>query len=147
MVTRRTDVRLKMLEEAIQVIQVLWKGGVQSFHGSHYDVADTQLYTRPTQPPSLMVAASNPGAAELAGRVADTMINTEVKGELVRTFRKTGGKNKPRFVEITREKDSPRTLGVWPRCRACCSPSFQPPLSLSAPWNDPELGVISLMGW
>jgi hypothetical protein len=47
-----------------------------------------------------MIAASNPGAAELAGRRGDAMINTEVEADLVRCFQSAGG-DKPRFVEMT----------------------------------------------
>jgi coenzyme F420-dependent glucose-6-phosphate dehydrogenase len=95
------DVRLEMLKEAIDVLRLLWAGSMQSFHGRYYTVEDARLYTLPTEPPRLMIAASNPGAAELAGRAGDAMVNTEVEGELVRCFKAAGGDDKPRFVEIT----------------------------------------------
>src|ERR671915_534940 len=61
------DVRLEMLEEAIDVIRLLWQGGYQSHRGRYYTVEDARLYTLPEAPPPIMVAASKPGAAELAG--------------------------------------------------------------------------------
>ena len=95
------DVRLAMLEEAITVLRLLWGGGAESFHGTYYTVEDARLYTLPKEPPSLMVAASNPGAAALAARVGDAMINTAVERNLIRNFTSAGGDDKPRFVEMT----------------------------------------------
>jgi coenzyme F420-dependent glucose-6-phosphate dehydrogenase len=95
------DVRLAMLEEAVQVLQLLWEGGMKSFHGRYYAVEDARLYTLPDEPPALMIAASNPGAAELAARAGDAMMNTEVEGDLIRRFNGAGGDDKPRFVEMT----------------------------------------------
>jgi G6PDH family F420-dependent oxidoreductase len=48
-----------------------------------------------------MIAASRPGAAELAGRLGDAMINTEPEEELLATFRGAGGRRKPCYVEMT----------------------------------------------
>ena len=93
------EVRLDMLEEAIGVIRLLWQGGKKSHHGRHYTVEDARLYTLPDEPPPLMVAASRPHAAELAGRCGDAMINTEVDGELIECFEGAGGDGRPRYVE------------------------------------------------
>jgi G6PDH family F420-dependent oxidoreductase len=90
-----------MLEEAINVIRLLWQGGVKSHHGRHFTVEDARLYTLPPDAPMLMVAASKPGAAELAGRLGDAMINTDVDGALLRRFKASGGDDKPRYVEMT----------------------------------------------
>ena len=92
--------RLEMFEEAIEVIRLLWEGGTKSHRGRHYTLEDACLYTRPETPPQLMIAASKPLAAELAGRKGDAMINTEVDAGLVRRFDASGGAGKPRFVEL-----------------------------------------------
>jgi hypothetical protein len=42
-----TDIRQEMLVEAIEVIRLLWKGGLQSHHGKHYTVENARLYTLP----------------------------------------------------------------------------------------------------
>src|SRR5438045_9544067 len=39
------DVREEMLEEALEVIRLLWQGGPQSHHGKHYTVENAQVYT------------------------------------------------------------------------------------------------------
>jgi G6PDH family F420-dependent oxidoreductase len=95
------DVRLDMLEEAVRVIRLLWEGGTKSHHGRYYTVEDARLYTLPEEPPPIMVAASRPGAAELAGRSGDAMINTEVDAQLIERFEAAGGDESPRFVELT----------------------------------------------
>ena len=47
-----------MLEEAIEVIRLLWEGGDQSHHGRYYTVENARLYTLPDEPPPIMVAAA-----------------------------------------------------------------------------------------
>ena len=95
------DVRLEMLDEAIEVIKRLWEGDLTSHRGMYYTVEDARLYTLPDAPPPLMVAASKPGAAELAGRCGDGMINTDVVPSLLQRFDAAGGSGKPRFVELS----------------------------------------------
>jgi G6PDH family F420-dependent oxidoreductase len=95
------DIRLEMLTEAVDVVRLLWEGGNKSFHGRYYTVEDARLYTLPKSTPTLMIAASNPGAAALAGRAGDAMINTEVESTLLRAFTDAGGGGKPRFIEMT----------------------------------------------
>jgi G6PDH family F420-dependent oxidoreductase len=95
------DVRLEMLEEAINVIRLLWKGGLKSHHGRYYTVEDARLYTLPESPPPIMVAASKPRAAELAGRLGDAMINTDVEPDLLERFRSGAGDDGPRYVELS----------------------------------------------
>jgi coenzyme F420-dependent glucose-6-phosphate dehydrogenase len=114
------DVRLEMLEEAIGVMRLLWKGGSKSHRGRHYTVEDARLYTLPDEPPPIMVAASKPRAAELAGRAGDAMINTEVDDNLIERFRAAGGDDAPCYIEIgvcwAKDERSARKTAheVWP---------------------------------
>jgi G6PDH family F420-dependent oxidoreductase len=48
-----------------------------------------------------MVAASGPKAARLAGRVGDGFVTADPDPALLRTFRRSGGRDKPSFVELT----------------------------------------------
>lgn len=95
------DLRLAMLEEALEVIRLLWKGDVQSHRGTYYRVDDAQLFSLPDEPPHVMLAASKPKAAELAGRAAEAMITTTIDRRLVERFVRAGGEDKPRFVELS----------------------------------------------
>src|SRR5256714_6535348 len=45
------DERIEMLEEAIDVIRLLWRGGTQTHRGKHYTVDHACIYTLPDPPP------------------------------------------------------------------------------------------------
>ena len=87
--------RREMLEEAVEVIRLLWEGGSQNHRGRHYRLENARLYTLPDEPPPLYVAASGPATAGLAGRIADGLITTAPDPEVVEAFRKAGGEGKP----------------------------------------------------
>src|SRR4051795_10599333 len=87
------DVRLDMLEEAIEVIRRLWTGEVVTVRGEHYDVDTARIYTRPDQPPPVYVSAFGPKALDVAARIGDGLVNTHPAGDLVSQFKeKSGGK-------------------------------------------------------
>lgn len=52
------DLRAEMLEEAVEVIRMLWNGDTVTFYGSFYVVEEARLYTLPESPPPICVAAS-----------------------------------------------------------------------------------------
>jgi coenzyme F420-dependent glucose-6-phosphate dehydrogenase len=52
------DERLAMLEEAIEVLRLLWKGGYQTHRGDFFDVEQARLYTLPEKPVDIAVAAA-----------------------------------------------------------------------------------------
>jgi coenzyme F420-dependent glucose-6-phosphate dehydrogenase len=91
-------VRLAMLEEAIDVIRLLWRGGFRTHHGRYFTVEAARIYTLPDELPPIVVAAAKPGAAELAGRKADRFIATSP--ELLERFDSAGGAGKPRYGGI-----------------------------------------------
>jgi len=86
------DERLEMLEEAIEVIRLLWQGGYQTHRGRYYTVENARLYTLPDEPPPIAVAAAGPNAAELAGRVGDAFVSVAPDEELVERYTSAGGK-------------------------------------------------------
>ncbi|MEV8061085.1 LLM class F420-dependent oxidoreductase [Streptomyces antimycoticus] len=94
------DVRHEMLEEAIEIIRALFGGGYVTHHGTHYDVDSAKLWDLPDQPPPIGVAVSGPQSCRLAGRLADILIATEPKPELVGDFERNGGSGKPRIGQI-----------------------------------------------
>jgi G6PDH family F420-dependent oxidoreductase len=85
------DVRLEMLEEAIEVIRLLWQGGMRSHRGRHYLVENARIYTLPADPPPILVSGFGPKATRLAGRVGDGYCLTTPDPELVQLFRASGG--------------------------------------------------------
>jgi G6PDH family F420-dependent oxidoreductase len=90
-----------MLEEAIEVIRLLWQGGTQSHYGLYYTVENARIYTLPDKLPPIMVAASGPESAELAGRIGDGLISTAPDKEVVQAFEQAGGTGKPRYGQVT----------------------------------------------
>ena len=94
-------VRQDMLEEAIEIIRLLWQGGEQSFDGAYFTVDHARIYTLPDEPPPVMIAASGPQAAELAARLGDGLITTSPDAELVKTFSSNGSASKPRYGQLT----------------------------------------------
>jgi G6PDH family F420-dependent oxidoreductase len=95
------SVRQEMLEEAVEVIRLLWQGDTQSHYGLYYTVENARIYTLPRELPPIMVAASGPESAELAGRIGDGLIATAPQAELVEAFQSAGGEGQPRYGQVT----------------------------------------------
>ena len=113
------DERLAMFEEAIEVIRLLWEGGYQTYRGEYYNVENARLYTLPEQPVPIAVAASKPGAAEIAGRLGDALINVAPDEDIVEQYTQAGGEG-PRYAQLTvcwakSEEEGKKTAHkVWP---------------------------------
>ncbi|OBF53616.1 LLM class F420-dependent oxidoreductase [Mycobacterium sp. 852002-50816_SCH5313054-b] len=88
-------VRQEMLQEAVDVIRLLHRGDEVSHRGNHYEVQEARIYTRPEQPVPIYVSGFGPQGAELAGRIGDGYVLAMPDGELVKTFRDSGGGDKP----------------------------------------------------
>src|SRR5438552_901542 len=78
------DQRLAMLEEAIEVMRLLWQGGEQTYRGHFYTVENARLFTLPDEPLPVMIAASGTRAAQAAGRIGDGLISTKPEAEIVK---------------------------------------------------------------
>jgi G6PDH family F420-dependent oxidoreductase len=96
-----TEIRQARLEEAIEIIRLLWKGGNQSYHGRHFTVENARLFSLPDTPPPLYVAVGGPRSADLAGRLGDGMVGTDPQASLLTAFDRAGGAGKPRYGELT----------------------------------------------
>jgi coenzyme F420-dependent glucose-6-phosphate dehydrogenase len=113
-----TAVRRERLEEAVEVIRLLWKGGRRSHRGRHYTVENARVYTLPEEPPPIVVAASGPKAAELAGRIGDGFVSLAPDESLIQKFDDAGGAGKPRYAQIEvcwaeREEDARGIAYEW----------------------------------
>src|SRR5215218_9103551 len=84
-------VRLEMLEEAIEVIRGLWRGGQYSHRGKHYTVQNARIYTLPERPPEIVVSGFGPKSVALAARIGDGYCSTMPDASLVERFRSNGG--------------------------------------------------------
>jgi G6PDH family F420-dependent oxidoreductase len=85
-------IRLEMLEEAIEVIRALWTGEVTYHHGRHYTVEYARLYSRPEQPPPILMSGFGDRSVSVAARVADGFMSTMPDPDAVRQYRDEGGR-------------------------------------------------------
>ena len=114
------DTRADMLEEALEIIRLLWQGEEVTYYGAYYTVENARLYTLPDPLPPIMIAAEGSKAAGLAGRLGDGLISTKPNPEVVQSFEQAGGQGKPRYAEMTvcwaqNEAQARRTAyEIWP---------------------------------
>jgi coenzyme F420-dependent glucose-6-phosphate dehydrogenase len=87
-----TRERREMLDEAIRVLRLLWKGELCSFDGKYYRVENARVYTLPDDPIEVVVAAGGPEAAELAAQVGEGLVSTSPEEETLRAYADAGGK-------------------------------------------------------
>jgi coenzyme F420-dependent glucose-6-phosphate dehydrogenase len=112
------ELRSDMLVEAIAIIRMLWEGDEVSYYGDHYTVENARIYTLPDTLPPIYMAASGENSAELAGEIADGMITTSPKKELVEAFREAHEGSGPTYGKATgcwaQSKDEARkTAHEW----------------------------------
>ena len=114
------DVRIAMLEEAVDIMRTLWKGETVTYWGDYYVVEDARLFTLPDEAPQVMVAASGPNSFEAAGKFGDGLITVAPKDKAVEQFRESGGEGKPTYGQMTvcwakSEEEGRETVHkIWP---------------------------------
>ena len=115
-----TAVRQERMEEAVEVIRLLWEGGLKSHHGKHYTVENARLYTLPDEPPPIYVATAGERATEIAARIGDGMFGLIPDSSVIEQFDDAGGKGKPKLGQVhvcladTEEKARQTALEGWP---------------------------------
>jgi G6PDH family F420-dependent oxidoreductase len=113
------DVRLEMLEEAVEVIRLLWQGGDRSHHGRHYTVENARVYDLPDRLPPILVSGFGPKAIKLAARIGDGFCTTSPDADAIGLYRSEGGEGavhagtKVCFMD-TEEKARETVLRLWP---------------------------------
>lgn len=85
------DVRLDMLEEAVDVVRQLLTGESVTHRGEHYTVEDARLFDLPSTLPPIVVSAFGSESASLAARIGDGLWTTGLKEDVIETFREEGG--------------------------------------------------------
>jgi G6PDH family F420-dependent oxidoreductase len=84
-------VRREMLEESVEVMRLLWRGGSQSYAGTHYTVEQATVFTLPDEPPPIVVSGFGKRSIDLAARVGDGYMNTKPDADAVGRYRRGGG--------------------------------------------------------
>jgi len=95
------DMRQDMLEEAVEVLRLLHRGGEQSHYGKFFQVHDARVYNIPDEPLPIYIAAAGQQAARLAARLGDGLICSAPSAESVAAFEAGGGAGKPRYGQLT----------------------------------------------
>ncbi|HEV8341890.1 MAG TPA: TIGR03557 family F420-dependent LLM class oxidoreductase [Candidatus Binatia bacterium] len=113
------EIRKEMLEEAVEILRLLWKGGKHSFRGRYYTVEEAQIFSLPPKPPPIVIAAAAANSAEMAGRIGEGLISTVAQANLVTAFRSAGA-DKPCYGQVTvcwaEKEDTARQTALewWP---------------------------------
>jgi G6PDH family F420-dependent oxidoreductase len=89
-----TTERLAMLEEAVEVMRLLWSGENTSFAGTYYTVEDARLYSVPEVAPLVPMSAFGKHSAEVAARIADGFMSTRPDAVLLQRYRSEGGRGR-----------------------------------------------------
>jgi G6PDH family F420-dependent oxidoreductase len=91
--------RHERLVEALEIINLLWQGGYQSYEGKHLQLEDAQVFDLPAKLPVIAVAAGGKDAATVAATHGTGLFATEPRADLVETFAGAGGSG-PKYAEV-----------------------------------------------
>ena len=91
--------RHERLREALDIINLLWQGGYQSYEGKHLQLEDARVFDLPDTLPVIAVAAGGRKAAELAATHGTGLFATEPRTDLIEAFTAAGGSG-PRYAEV-----------------------------------------------
>ena len=91
--------RHERLVEALDIINLLWQGGYQSYEGKHLQLEDARVFDLPDRLPVIAVAAGGKKAAELAATHGTGLFATEARADLVGAFTGAGGTG-PKYAEV-----------------------------------------------
>ena len=94
------EIRLAMLEEAVEVMRRLWGGGTVDHHGRYYTVENARLYDVPDRTIPVVVSGFGPQSVELAGRIGDGYWGTGPQEELISAYEEAGGKG-PKYGQVS----------------------------------------------
>jgi coenzyme F420-dependent glucose-6-phosphate dehydrogenase len=110
--------RQERLEEAIEVIRLLWEGGLKTHRGRHFTVENARIYSLPEKPPPILVAVAGRRSVDLAARAGDGLVGTAPIAESVERFHEGGGDGKPAYGQLhvcwaASEEEGRRTALEW----------------------------------
>jgi G6PDH family F420-dependent oxidoreductase len=91
--------RQERLREALDIINLLWQGGYQSYEGKHLQLEDARVFDLPERLPVIAVAAGGKNAAELAATHGTGLFATEPRSDLIEAYTAAGGDG-PRYAEV-----------------------------------------------
>jgi G6PDH family F420-dependent oxidoreductase len=102
------ETRHEMLSEAVEIIRELFAGDLVTFRVQHFDVDSARLWDLPDEPVRIGIAVAGDRAVERFAPLADDLIGTEPKAELISSWNGTAG--------ATSVGDGARAIGQIPIC-------------------------------
>jgi G6PDH family F420-dependent oxidoreductase len=93
------EVRLEMLEEAVEVIRALWSGETVEHRGTYYDVDNARIFDPPADDVPIIVSGFGEQSARLAGRIGDGYWGNSPDQDLLEVFVDAGGEG-PRYAQL-----------------------------------------------
>lgn len=76
--------RGKRMDEAVEILRALWKGGMVEYHGKHYDFDRLELSPVPKEPVPILVGGVSDVALKRAARLGDGWIAVQHTTEELR---------------------------------------------------------------
>jgi G6PDH family F420-dependent oxidoreductase len=113
------DVRLEMLEEAIEIARGLWAGESFTHRGKHYMVEDARVFDLPNELPPIVVSAFGDKAVEVAARAGDGLWVTGMPAETIDKYHAEGGEG-PIWTQLSlcwdpdKDEAVDRAHRLWP---------------------------------
>lgn len=106
--------RGRRLDEMIEALRELWKGGWVSWKGEHYDIPELMLEPHPTSPVPILCGGESEAALERAARYCDGWVGTAYPleeaarwVEKLRSYRREYGREDEPFEVIVALRDAP----------------------------------------
>lgn len=115
-----TAVRLRMLEESVEIIRRLWSGDEVTHYGQHYTVENARLWDLPDTTPPIYVSAFGPKATSVAARIGDGFVGASPAPGPLEAFREQAGPDKPALAGAkscwaeTEEEGRRMAHRLWP---------------------------------
>lgn len=106
--------RGKRLDEMIEVLRALWRGGMQEFHGRYYDFDAVQLAPAPSEPVPIWVGGHSDAALRRAARADGWIGNAYAPDEALAYVQRL---NELRRAEGTLDRDDYEVMVsflAWP---------------------------------
>ncbi len=94
------DVRIEMLEEAVELVRTLWEGESVTHRGTYYTVEDARIYDAPQHAVPIVVSAFGPNAAEVAARIGDGLWTSGANRKVIDAWKDAGGTG-PVYSQLT----------------------------------------------
>jgi G6PDH family F420-dependent oxidoreductase len=91
--------RHERLREALDIVQGLLAGSLETYRGRYFVLDHARLFDRPAAKPCIVVAAGGPDAAAIAAEKGDGLIATEADASLVQAYTAQGGRG-ARYAEV-----------------------------------------------